>query len=155
MLKPIKRHEALQPISREHHHGLLLSWKIREGFRLKVDPMRIKNYTDWFWENHLLSHFKFEEAYIFPLLEAENKLIKRALREHGRLKSLFSSSDKVERNLSLIEEELIAHIRFEERILFKEIEQVTSEEQMKNIEKEHSKNMVGEWEDDFWSRKLR
>ena len=155
MLKPIKRHEALQPISREHHHGLLLSWKIREGFRLKVDPMRIKNYTDWFWENHLLSHFKFEEAYIFPLLEAENKLIKRALREHGRLKSLFSSSDKVERNLSLIEEELIAHIRFEERILFKEIEQVASEEQMKNIEKEHSKNMVGEWEDDFWSRKLR
>ena len=24
-----KRHKALQPLSREHHHGLLLSWKNR------------------------------------------------------------------------------------------------------------------------------
>ena len=30
--KPQKRHKALQPLSREHHHGLLLSWKIRTGF---------------------------------------------------------------------------------------------------------------------------
>ena len=155
MLKPIKRHEALQPISREHHHGLLLSFKIREGFRLKVDPIRIKKYTDWFWKNHLVSHFEFEEAYIFPLLEAENKLIKRALREHGRLKSLFSSSDKIEINLSLIEEELVAHIRFEERILFKEVEKAATEEQLKIIEKEHSKNMQEEWKDEFWSRKLK
>ena len=33
--KPQKRHKALQPLSREHHHGLLLSWKIRSGFNKK------------------------------------------------------------------------------------------------------------------------
>lgn len=152
MSKPIKRHLSLQPVSREHHHGLLLSWKIREGFRLNISPERIKNYTDWFWENHLQSHFEFEEKYIFPLLGNENKLIKRALREHSRLRRLFSASDRVERNLSLIEEELVAHIRFEERILFKEVQEVATEAQLKVIEEEHSKNMTEEWEDEFWAK---
>ena len=153
MPKPIKRHKALQPISREHHHGLLLSWKIREGFRHKVAPERIKKYTDWFWKNHLIAHFEFEEAYIFPLLENDSILIKRALREHRRLKSLFSATDKIETNLSLIEEELIAHIRFEERILFQEVQRIASEEQLNMIENKHSKNMAEVWEDEFWLKK--
>ncbi|WP_241739476.1 hypothetical protein [Aestuariibaculum marinum] len=32
-MKPLKRHKALQPLSREHHYGLLLTWKIRTGFK--------------------------------------------------------------------------------------------------------------------------
>ena len=39
--KPIKRHKALQPLSRDHHHGLLLSWKIRAGFSKNIEPNRI------------------------------------------------------------------------------------------------------------------
>jgi iron-sulfur cluster repair protein YtfE (RIC family) len=155
MPKPIKRHKALQPISREHHHGLLLSWKIREGFRLDVAPVRIKKYTDWFWKNYLQSHFSFEEVHIFPLLGHDNKLIKRALREHGRLKGLFSAQDKIERNLSLIEEELVAHIRFEERVLFQEVQQIATEEQLEAIEKEHAKNVEQSWEDEFWVKKSK
>ncbi len=153
MSNPIKRHIALGSVSREHHHGLLLSWKIREGFRRNIEPERIKMYTDWFWENHLETHFEFEEKYIFPILEIENKLIKRALREHGRLKGLFISSDKVEQNLSLIEEELVAHIRFEERILFKEIQEIASEQQLKIVEQGHLVNIVDEWKDEFWAKK--
>lgn len=42
MSQPIKRHPSLQPLSREHHYGLLLSWKIREGFKREVPPERIK-----------------------------------------------------------------------------------------------------------------
>ena len=150
MYKPIKRHQSLQPISREHHQGLLLSWKIREGLKRNITPERIKTYTDWFWETHLKSHFEFEEAYIFPLLGNEHKLIKRALREHRRLKRLFTAANKVDINLSSKEEELIAHIRFEERILFKDIEKVASEEQLIIIENEHSKIKAKNWEDEFW-----
>src|SRR5690606_10923423 len=29
--KPIKRNKDLQPFSRDHHHSLLLCWKIRTG----------------------------------------------------------------------------------------------------------------------------
>ena len=153
MPKPIKRHQSLQPVSREHHHGLLLSWKIRTGLQREVAVERIKKYVDWFWENHLQAHFDFEEKYMFPILGKENKLIKRALREHSRLKRLFTATDKIERNLSLIEEELTAHIRFEERILFQEIEAIASKEQLKVIEEAHSKNLTDEWEDEFWTEK--
>lgn len=46
MPKPIKRHTALKPLSREHHHGLLLSWKIREGLKRNIEIPRIKKYID-------------------------------------------------------------------------------------------------------------
>ena len=143
----------MQPVSREHYHGLLLSWKIREGFKRQITVERIKKYTDWFWENHLQAHFEFEETYIFPILDKENKLIKRAFREHRRLQRLFTATDKIERNLSLMEEELAAHIRFEEKILFQEIQTLASNEELKMIAQAHSKNIVDEWKDEFWAEK--
>ncbi len=152
MPKPIKRHIALRPVSREHHHGLLLSWKIRQGLKQKVELKRIKKYTDWFWENHLQQHFEFEEEYMFPILGKGDKLIKRALREHARLKRLFNTPGRLEVNLSLLEEELVSHIRFEERELFEKIEKAATEEQLARIEKEHSHSVAkaGEWQDEFW-----
>jgi len=59
----------------------------------------------------------------------------------------------VERNLSLIEEELVAHIRFEERILFKEIQNVASEAQLKAIENAYPNKIIeDDWNDEFWLR---
>ena len=58
--KPQKRHKALQPLSREHHHGLLLSWKIRSGFSKNIEPKRIRTYADWFFKTHLIPHFEME-----------------------------------------------------------------------------------------------
>jgi len=148
---PIKRHIALQPISREHHYGLLLSWKIREGFKRDTSIERVKAYTDWFWKSHLVSHIKFEEQHIYPILGKEHSLIKRARREHARLKKLFTAKDRIELNLSLIEEELTAHIRFEERKLFQEIQKVASKSQLELIESTHSKKeTIDEWHDEFW-----
>ncbi len=153
MSKPIKRSVALKPLSREHHHGLLLSWKIREGFNRNVEIERIKRYTDWFWKHHLQAHFEFEENYVFPILGQENELIIRALKEHNRLQQIFTATDTVKKNLSSIEEELVSHIRYEERVLFKEIQSIASDNQLEIIEKEHSKNTIDEWEDEFWITK--
>ncbi len=153
MSKPIKRSVALKPLSREHHHGLLLSWKIREGFNRNVEIERIKRYTDWFWKHHLQAHFEFEENYVFPILGPKNKLIIKALQEHNRLQQIFTATDTVKKNLSSIEEELVSHIRYEERVLFKEIQSIASDNQLEIIEKEHSKNTIDEWEDEFWITK--
>lgn len=151
MPKPIKRHTALQPLSREHHHGLLLSWKIREGFKRNVRPERIKKYTDWFWENHLQQHFEFEENHLFPILGEGDKMVKRAKKEHGRLRRLFTSKERVAINLSLIEEELVAHIRFEERVLFNEIQKIANEEQLALLEASYQQLPIPEgWKDEFW-----
>jgi len=46
--QPLKRHDALVPFSCGHHQGLLLCWKIKQGFAKSIDPTRIKQYADWF-----------------------------------------------------------------------------------------------------------
>ncbi|MCL8007705.1 hemerythrin domain-containing protein [Gelidibacter japonicus] len=149
--KPLKRHKALQPLSREHHHGLLLSWKIRTGFSKNIEIERIKTYADWFFNNELIPHFELEEAHIFPLLKADNELVKRALAEHRRLKRLFNDEKDVERSLHKIEEELEQHIRFEERILFPEIQKTATEAQLALIEEiHHEEGFVDNVSDEFW-----
>lgn len=150
---PIKRHESLQPFSREHHHGLLLCWKIKEGLKLEIEPERIKRYVDWFWNHHLQQHFAAEENFIFPILPPDDELILRALAEHKELKNLFEKDEDLLQTLSQIEKLLTAHIRFEERILFNKIQQTATPEQMKLVEAHHKEAGEDDWEDAFWLRK--
>ncbi|WCO00676.1 hemerythrin domain-containing protein [Psychroserpens ponticola] len=151
--QPQKRHKALQPLSREHHHGLLLSWKIRSGFSKEIAPKRIRLYADWFFDNHLIPHFEIEEKHIFPILGQDHELVKRALTEHSRIKCLFNESkDDDAKTLSSIEEELEKHIRFEERVLFPEIQKVATEAQMLHIDKIHHPDRFEDNLDDvFWT----
>ena len=151
MNKPIKRHEALKTLSHEHHHGLLLCWKIRIGIKNNVELSRIKKYTDWFYVNHLIPHFEVEEKYFFPILGKENELIKKAIAEHRRLKRLFENDLDHQKSLSLIEEELDKHIRFEERVLFIEIQNKATQAQLLILEKLHSeKKFKDNVTDIFW-----
>jgi hypothetical protein len=149
---PIQRNEFLAPLSREHHHGLLLCWKIRTGFRKGVDIGRIQSYADWFFRNHLLVHFEVEERFVFSILGNDNKLVRRAMMEHRKLRRLFESRE--ERSLGLIEEKLETHIRFEERVLFNEIQSVASREEFREIMEKHADHSAlqnaEEWKDEFW-----
>lgn len=148
---PIKRDKALVQVSRDHHHGLLLCWKIRTGFTKGVAIERIKRYTDWFFKTHLVPHFELEEKYMFPILGDKDELVKRALTEHRRLVRLFTETRSISKSLGLIEEELEQHIRFEERVLFKEIQKVASKEQLKTISELHDEtNFQDNTEDEFW-----
>ena len=149
--KAIKRNKNLQPLSRDHHHSLLLCWKIRMGFSKEVAVERIKRYADWFFEYHICPHFEMEEQHLFPILGMRNKLVKQAISEHSRLRRLFNDNDDVTKSLNLIEEELEKHVRFEERILFNEIQQVASEEQLNIVSELHTDEKFKEnTEDEFW-----
>lgn len=149
--KAIKRHPGLVDLSREHHHGLLLSWKIRAGFSKNIEPERMKKYADWFFKTQLLPHFEIEEKYVFPILGESHELVHKALAEHRRLKRLFSSDEDPVRSLSQIEEELEAHIRFEERVLFKEIQEKATPEELATVEKHHQPHAFKDnIADEFW-----
>lgn len=148
---PLKRDKALQPVSHDHHHGLLLCWKIRTGISKNVAPQRMKIYTDWFFKTHLIPHFELEESLLFPILGTNHALIKKALAEHRRLKRLFEAESDLIKNLSLIEEELEQHIRFEERILFGEIQKLASTEELELVEQTHTKEkFLDNTQDEFW-----
>ena len=149
--KPLKRSESLKPLSREHHHGLLFCWKAKTGIKKNVDVARIKKYADWFFQNYLVPHFEVEEKYVFPILGNENELIKKAVSEHEKLKQLLESNTEIQKNIGIIEKELEAHIRFEERILFGEIQKIATAEQLQSIEINHSdEKFVDNMTDPFW-----
>ncbi len=147
---PIKRNEFLKPLSRDHHHGLLLCWKIRTGFSKGIPLQRIKSYADWFYENHLLPHFEIEEKFVFPVLGKDNELIKQAIDDHRKISNLFSDTSDVE-NLKEIQTELEMHIRFEERILFNEIQNAATKEELEKIRQVHTEEKFEEnTKDVFW-----
>jgi len=154
-MTPIKRHNALQPISHDHHHALLVSWKIRMGLRKSIEPERVKGFCDFFYASHLADHFALEEKYIFPVLGGKHELIRKALADHHRLSALFSQEHADVETLARIEKELEEHVRFEERILFDEIQKMATEEQLNLVAIAHSagkediKN-IERWEDEFW-----
>lgn len=144
----------MQPLSRDHHHGLLLCWKIRTGLSKGIETQRIKRYTNWFFINHALPHFELEEQYLFPILGTENELVQRALLEHGRLTQLFNDTDGIKKSLDRIQDELEKHIRFEERILFNEIQKLATEKQLQTILKIHNDEKFNDNNDDpFWDQK--
>ena len=89
MAKPLKRHPALVPLSQDHHFGLLLSWKIRQGFKRGIDRRRIMNYVDYFVNNHLEEHFQNEENHLFSYLAKNDLLRKEAEGQHESLRALF------------------------------------------------------------------
>ena len=147
---PIKRNQFIQPISREHHHGLLLCWKIKEGLKKNIELTRIKKYADWFYKNHLIPHFELEEKTIYTFLNNENEWVKNAISDHRKLTSLFES-EVSEDNLQQIVELLQKHIRFEERILFNEIQKIATEAQLKSIADIHTEEKFEDnLTDAFW-----
>ena len=155
MSKPLKRHEALKPLSRDHHHGLLLCWKIREGFKKDISPDRIKAYASYFYETQLIPHFEFEEKEIFPLLGQNNQLVKQAVSQHRRLTSLFTEDYEPEQALNEIKIALEDHIRFEERTLFQEVQVLADDGVLDQIAEKQNKVETpdpDDWEDAFWKK---
>lgn len=150
MPKPIKRIEELQPLSREHHYGLLVCWKIRQGIKKEIALERIKKYTNWFWDKHLQYHFEIEEKYIFPIIGNEHNLVVQAVKEHQQLKKFFKDQTDLSNSLSQLEQNLQKHIRFEERVLFNEIQKVATKEELELIASVHTSNIENEYQDEFW-----
>lgn len=150
--KPIKRNEFLAPLSREHHQALLLCWKIKTGFAKGVDVLRIKNYCNWFYNTHLIKHFDIEEKYVFTVLGNEHQLVLDALKQHQLLRELFNDSVNIEYSLKKIQTELEKHIRFEERSLFNEVQNIATPQQLEIIRTMHpEEKFCDNPTDAFWN----
>jgi hypothetical protein len=159
--QPLKRDPALRPLSRDHHHALLLGWKIRQGQAAKVAPGRMMRYVRAFYEEALAGHFEEEERLLFPLLGAEHPLVPRALAEHRRLEGLFATEQEASwpAALGAIERELVALIRFEERELFQEIQEKTAPAELEALQAQLHPREKGDplahWPDPFWRREAQ
>ncbi|NCI46280.1 hemerythrin domain-containing protein [Sediminibacterium soli] len=156
---PIKRSNELAPLSRDHHHGLLLCWKIRAGIKNSIAPERIAGYLVYCFDGELREHFRQEETLLFSLLPDEDDTKKEALKQHDFLYSLeaaIAAESGGTDSLLQFADALEAHIRFEERQLFPYIEQTVAPLVLQTagelINKAHHP-FNGEWADAFWIKK--
>jgi hemerythrin superfamily protein len=132
----MKRDKNLQELSRDHHHGLLLGWKIRQGLKLQADPALIVEYIRYFFESALLRHFEEEETQILTYLQDNNAHKIRTINDHRAIKSLVEALADSEREPAAflkIADFLDDHIRFEERELFPYLQDQLNSEQLNEI----------------------
>lgn len=158
--KPIKRSNELVPLSRDHHSGLLLCWKIRTGIKKGIEEERIAAYILFYYRSYLEEHFRQEEEYIFPLVGGQNIRTQRALAEHRQIEAQIHKLDNSEKigysSLEELAKMLDDHIRYEERELFPYLEQQADAEQLGNaggiIAELHNDIKEPAWSDEFWAK---
>ncbi len=139
----MKRHEALAPLSREHHDALILAQLLKKTApSYKGLPQLPKDkavYAINFYHSNLQKHFKQEEQMLHKVKQYDSKIEEIALEikyEHEQLTQLFVSLDKtadLETTMDTLGKALEAHVRKEERILFPLIQQHCPEEILNSI----------------------
>lgn len=136
----MKRNENLIPLSRDHHFGLLCSWKIREGVKKGIAHDRILKFLNSFWDGHLGAHFALEDEALPPIFD--NGLYDCMANEHKVLKNLvkcINESDSTDLLLDF-EQALQSHIRFEERVIFPYYEENLSADKLRELGNKISEN---------------
>ncbi len=155
--KPIRRDPAIVRFSKDHHFGLLLVWKIREGLKRSIEEKRIRQYVISFFENELVPHFRDEEINLFARLPEDNKMRIRAEEEHRKIYALIDElrSDNTSMDaLVNFSDTLEKHIRFEERELFNFLQENLSSNELAEIESAGAEvkcHVDADWNDKFWN----
>lgn len=130
---PIKRSKAFVQLSKDHHFGLLLVWRIRQDLTKGSKGSDISSYVIDFFNDDLKQHFKEEEDYLFSKLPPADPLREQAAGEHRAICNLIGSIQRNNADIALLRQFgdlLEAHIRFEERTLFDHLqERMTPEDQ--------------------------
>ena len=147
----MKRHEALVQLSRDHHFGLLLCWKLKEGLKREISVERMSKYIGLFYQQNLKPHFAEEEETIFKVLGEEHPLIKEAISQHRIFQKMIEDGFKTPEQIEHFRALLELHIRTEERQIFPEIENQATDKQLEDILKlDHPELKEPEYDDIFW-----
>ena len=135
----MKRDENLQPLSRQHHNGLLMTLLLSKGVKKNANVDTMADFVLDSWEKELNQHFKLEEEILLPALKEktfDRALTDRLLSEHLEIRSLVTRIKKADftvDDISDFSRLLEQHIRFEERVYFPEAEKQLTPEELKRI----------------------
>lgn len=139
----MKRHEALAPLSREHHTALILAQLLKKDAPVyKGMPTLPKDkavYAINFFKTKMQKHFLLEEEMLHKIKHCHfeiDKLATEIIKEHRQLSATFTSlefSNDITTLMDNLGSDLENHIRKEERILFPLIQTHCSEEILKII----------------------
>ena len=130
---PAKRHPSLIPLSHDHHHGLVLAFRLREGLprnrKPSDSPQEQAEDAVRFFRDNLVPHFRAEEEALFPAMRAcapqAAVLLDTLMTEHAEMRFYIEQLSQVPHDAATLSPLLKAfgnllerHIRHEERELF-------------------------------------
>jgi hemerythrin-like domain-containing protein len=130
---PAKRHSSLIPLSHDHHHGLVLAFRLREGLpgnrKSSDSPQEQAEDAVRFFHDNLVAHFRAEEEALFPAIRTcvphAATLLDTLTAEHSEMRARVENLAQASPDESTLQTKLKAfgnllerHIRREERELF-------------------------------------
>jgi hemerythrin-like domain-containing protein len=136
----VKRHKALEQLSRDHHQALFQAMRLKRAEEGDAGSV-LGDFLDfWFGVGHL--HFRAEEEVLLPAYSAygdgsraevirvlvDHMQIRREAHELGGLKE-----DPAPERLHALGEKLDAHVRHEERVLFPLIEEALPDDELVRV----------------------
>ncbi|MBD3299712.1 MAG: hypothetical protein GF341_13730, partial [candidate division Zixibacteria bacterium] len=143
----MKRNKNLHPLSWEHHHALTSVVLTRRHIAENAPHERLvrtANEFVGFHRDNLLPHFRHEEEVVLPLylnhVPENDPDVLRLLTDHISLHRLVrvvgqaaTGSDDVIPALTELTDRLEAHVRFEERELFPNIEAALTDDEIAQV----------------------
>jgi hemerythrin-like domain-containing protein len=135
----MKRAEALQQLSRDHHRALEIALKLRRATPEDAELVRA-GFLE-FWDEHGALHFRVEEDVLLPAsahrVDPAAPAVVRVLTDHVEIRRWASDLYEAERpdpdQLHALGEALNDHVRQEERVLFPLIEEALSEAELERL----------------------
>lgn len=143
----MKRHPALAPLSRDHHHALVAAQRLR-GATAETEEGAIRAFLD-FWDPEGQQHFRLEEDILLPAYAAHgdprHPAVVEVLLDHLAIRrdaTLLLGAPSLE-TLHALGERLADHVRREEHELFPLIEQTVPEPELAALGSRLSESSFG------------
>lgn len=128
----MKRHDALAPLSRDHHHALVVAQRLKRATQSTAGGAR-EAFLDY-WRADGQRHFREEEDILLPCYaghgDPDLPIVARVLIDHVRIRRLAHEIAGEGPSIGVLHalgEQLGDHVRREERELFPLIEQALPE----------------------------
>jgi hemerythrin-like domain-containing protein len=124
----MKRHVALQPLSRDHHKALFVAQRLRRAS--DADAAAVREAFLEYWHEHGRLHFRVEEEVLLPAFAAHgdpaDERVAQMLLDHvqirGQARRLSHDGAPPVEKLHALGTALERHVRLEEREVFPLIE---------------------------------
>lgn len=147
---PLSRHPVLAPLSREHHHALLLARGVQKGASdhiratLPPDARGLAAHVCAVYDAQLARHFTLEEEVLVATVRGRNVTLDAAceevVEEHARLRAMIEElrapttpADRLEGVLDAFGALLESHVRKEERVLYTGVQDALDETELRAL----------------------
>jgi iron-sulfur cluster repair protein YtfE (RIC family) len=134
----VKRHPALEQLSRDHHQALVVARQLKRADESTLIEARDRFLVYWDQDGH--QHFREEEEILLPacaeFIEVERPPIPDVLTDHVRIRHLADLARGEQPPLAVLQElgrRLEQHVRREERELFPQIERSMPDAELRRL----------------------